>query len=120
VLHLPYLQAGSFCAAASTFTASGSDQGSREYVHGCRPLRITCFDGNPSNLFPLSPHEEARRIADLVGGEDVLLRRAQKAVKSGNFQWAAQLTDHLLALNPEASEAKETKSKLWKHSPSNC
>ena len=62
------------------------------------------FDGNPSNLFPLSPKEEAKRVAALAGGEDVLLARARAALKKKDFQWAAQLCDHLLALDPKAKE----------------
>jgi uncharacterized sulfatase len=68
------------------------------------------FDGNPTNLFPLSPREEARRTADLAGGEEVLLERARNALISGDCQWAAQLTDYLIALNPKASEPKKIKA----------
>jgi alkyl sulfatase BDS1-like metallo-beta-lactamase superfamily hydrolase len=46
----------------------------------------------------------------LAGGESVLIQRARQAVKSGDFQWAARLTDRLLALDPEASEAREIKA----------
>jgi len=68
------------------------------------------FDGNPSNLFPLSPKEEAHRIARLVGGEAALLERAGQAMKDGDSQWAAQLSDHLLALDPSAREPKLIKA----------
>jgi len=68
------------------------------------------FDGNASNLFPLSPAEEARRIAKLAGGADVLLKRAREALADGDAQWAAQLCDHLLALNPKAAEPKRIKA----------
>ncbi|MHC4085437.1 MAG: alkyl sulfatase dimerization domain-containing protein [Planctomycetota bacterium] len=68
------------------------------------------FDGNPTNLFSLKPKEEAKRMAELAGGEKALLKRAQKALVSGDYQWAAQLTDHLIALNPKASEPKKIKA----------
>ena len=68
------------------------------------------FDGNPTNLFPLSPREEARRIADLAGGEHALQERAQQAVAQDDYQWAAQLADHLLALNPNASAPRKIKA----------
>lgn len=68
------------------------------------------FDGNPTNLFPLSPSKEAKRVAELAGGENALLQRARQAVASGDYQWAAQLTDYLIALNPEASEPKKIKA----------
>ncbi|WP_205847978.1 alkyl sulfatase dimerization domain-containing protein [Anaerohalosphaera lusitana] len=68
------------------------------------------FDGNPTNLFSLSPRQEAIRMAKLAGGEAELLQQAQRAVKSKDNQWAAQLADHLIALNPDASEPKLIKA----------
>jgi len=68
------------------------------------------FDGNPSNLFPLSPAEEAQRISDLVGGKDVLLSKAKEALARKDFQWVAQICDHLLALEPAAKEPRLMKA----------
>ncbi len=68
------------------------------------------FDGNPSNLFPRSRREEAERVAKLAGGPDVLLQRAREALAEGDAQWAAQLCDHLLALDPQAAEPKTIKA----------
>lgn len=67
------------------------------------------FDGNPSNLFPLSPGEEAARIADLAGGPEALRTTARAALPQ-EPQWAAQLCDHLLALNPEDADAMRLKA----------
>ena len=58
------------------------------------------FDGNPSNLFPLSPADEARRVAALAGGVQAL-RTAAGAALAADPQWTAQLCDHLLALDPQ-------------------
>ena len=68
------------------------------------------FDGNPSNLFPLAPKDEARRIAKLAGGAAALLEQARDALKDGDAQWAAQLCDHLLALDPSARDPKLIKA----------
>lgn len=68
------------------------------------------FDGNPTNLFSLSPEEEAIRMAKLAGGEDKLLKQAQQAINSNDYQWAAQLADHLIALNPNAVNPKLIKA----------
>ena len=62
------------------------------------------FDGNPSNLFPLSPAAEAGRVAELAGGAEAL-RAAARAALAEDPQWAAQLCDHLLALNPADPDA---------------
>ncbi|MCP5144083.1 MAG: alkyl/aryl-sulfatase [Gammaproteobacteria bacterium] len=59
------------------------------------------YDGNPTQLSPLSPTEEARRLAALAGGQDKLLAQARQALAAGDTQWAAQLADHLLALNSD-------------------
>lgn len=68
------------------------------------------FDGNPSNLFPLSPNAEAQRLAKLAGGEAALLEQARQALKDGDAQWAAQLCDHLLALNPKDQAVRNLKA----------
>ncbi len=68
------------------------------------------FDGNATNLFPLSPAGEARRIAQLVGGPDALRQAARQALAAGDAQWAAQLADHLLALDEASAAAMEIKA----------
>lgn len=67
------------------------------------------FDGNPSSLFPLSPQEEARRVADLAGGAAALMAAARASLAE-DPQWAAQLCDHLLALNPADPAARLLKA----------
>lgn len=68
------------------------------------------FDGNATNLFPLSPAQEARRLAKLVGGPEAMLTAGRKALSSGDAQWAAQLADHLLALDGNSVTAKNLKA----------
>lgn len=68
------------------------------------------FDGNASNLFPLPPKAEAERMVRLVGGNDKLLKAAQDALAADDYQWAAQLADHLLAMNKDDADAKQVKA----------
>jgi len=67
------------------------------------------FDGNPTNLFPLAPSERAQRMAEMAGGKDALLEKAQAAIAVDDFQWAAELADHVLALDPASAGAKAVK-----------
>lgn len=67
------------------------------------------FDGNPTSLFPLSPAEEAARIAELAGGIDVLRERAAAALAT-DPQWTAELCDRVLALDAEDTDAMELKA----------
>ena len=68
------------------------------------------FDGNATNLFRLSPKSEAERVAKLAGGEERLLKAAKDALASDDNQWAAQLADHLLAIDKNDVEAKQIKA----------
>jgi len=68
------------------------------------------YDGNPSNLSPLSPREEAEKIAALAGGQAALLDSARQSLANGEAQWAAQLCDYLLALDENAADAKLVKA----------
>lgn len=68
------------------------------------------FDGNPSNLFRLSPKAEAEGVAKLAGGVGKLMESAHDALAADDNQWAAQLADHLLAINPDDKNAKQVKA----------
>lgn len=63
------------------------------------------FDGNPTNLFPLSPGAYAERFVELAGGETALTDRSVEAVAEGRHQWALELTDQLLTHNPDNQAA---------------
>ncbi|GLR17236.1 alkyl/aryl-sulfatase [Portibacter lacus] len=54
------------------------------------------FDGNPSNLNPLSGSEEARRIIELAGGEQAMYKQLNDAIATGDYQWGLQLADYLM------------------------
>lgn len=68
------------------------------------------FDGNATNLFPLSDKGEAERVAKLSGGKDALLSSAKTAIEEEDYQWAAQLCDYVLALEPDNKAALLTKA----------
>ena len=68
------------------------------------------FDGNPTNLFRLSPKSEAERVAKLAGGTDKLLAAAKESLAADDNQWAAQLADYLLAINKGNAVAKQLKA----------
>ena len=71
--------------------------------------KIGWFDGNPTNLVPLAPLEEAERMVKLAGGKEQLALLAQTALHDGDYRWAALLADHLLQLG-EIAEGKRIKA----------
>ena len=68
------------------------------------------FDGNATNLFLLPAKEHAEKMATLAGGVDKLRATAEAALDDGDAQWAAQLADHLIALDAADQHAKDLKA----------
>ncbi|MEM7336118.1 MAG: alkyl sulfatase dimerization domain-containing protein, partial [Chloroflexota bacterium] len=68
------------------------------------------FDGNPLNLFPLAPKDEAMRMVELAGGVDTLQKKAEEALANQDYKWAAKLADYLLAFAPQAKRPKLIKA----------
>jgi uncharacterized sulfatase len=69
------------------------------------------FDGNPTNLFPMSPKEEAERILSIVGSEEKLIEMVENAIVSKDYQWACKLSDYLIAIKPSKPVAQLLKAK---------
>lgn len=63
--------------------------------------RLGWFDGNPTNLGPLTDKEEAERVATLVGGAGKLTAKAQQALQAKDYRWATKLADYRLALSDD-------------------
>jgi len=68
------------------------------------------FDGNPAKLFPLPEKDRAARVVELAGGREQVLSRARRALADKDFQWAAELTDYVLANDEGNVEAKRLKA----------
>lgn len=72
------------------------------------------FDGNPTSLGRLHPEDRAARLIPLMGGREIILEQIDEAIKAEQMQWAAELSDILLAVDPNDKKAKEAKAKaLW-------
>ncbi len=64
------------------------------------------FDGNSTNLMPLTCLEEAERMAEMAGGKDALFAKAEKALKDNDAKWAAKLADYCIVLGMPAKALK--------------
>ena len=81
--------------------------------YGCVPwtVREICaakvgwFNGDPADIVPLAPREEAERMADLAGGPGALMDKASRALMEEDYRWAAKLAGYVLALDEGCREA---------------
>lgn len=58
------------------------------------------FTGECRDMFPMPLTEQARNMADLVGGVTHLATKAQEVLDEGNAAWALDLADYVLVLDP--------------------
>ncbi len=68
------------------------------------------FDGNATNLFPMPDAERAQKTVALAGGVSQTLSRVREALATGDFRWAAELADCILAVDGANLEAKRLKA----------
>ena len=79
-------------------------------VRGIYADRVGWFDGNATSLFPIAPNDRADKLVALIGGVEQVLARAREALGAGQFAWAAELADYVLASDAANVTAKRTKA----------
>ena len=67
------------------------------------------YTGQVRDLFPQSPLSAAQMAAELAGGVEQLAAKAQGAYESGKLEWALELADDVLLLEPGHAGAFEIK-----------
>lgn len=79
-------------------------------VRGIYAQQVGWFDGNPTNIYPLTSAERANKLLAMTGGKDAMLKAAAGSLKAGDFQWAAEQSDYVLAVDPKNTEARNVKA----------
>jgi len=68
------------------------------------------FSGRCRDLFSQSPQEEAEMTAELAGGIEALAQKAAQLLDKGKLEWALELADNVLLLDPFNAGAQLTKN----------
>ncbi len=68
------------------------------------------FNGDPTTLDPTPPKKLASRHVALMGGRDRIMAEARKALDDRDYQWAAELTSHIIRMDKEDMEARKIKA----------
>jgi alkyl sulfatase BDS1-like metallo-beta-lactamase superfamily hydrolase len=79
-------------------------------VRGIYADRVGWFDGNATNMLPLPAKERAAKLVGLIGGADQVLARGREALAAGEFTWAAELADYVMANDGGNTNAKRIKA----------
>lgn len=68
------------------------------------------YSGDPAQLQPLEPSDEARRMVELAGGGAGLDEKIEAAAKKNDQQWVLQLSSYALRANPDDGRARQARS----------
>jgi alkyl sulfatase BDS1-like metallo-beta-lactamase superfamily hydrolase len=79
-------------------------------VRGIYADHVGWFDGNATHMFPLTEHARAAKLIGLIGGTDQVVTHARDALAAGEFQWASELADYILAVDRANIDAKHIKA----------
>ncbi len=71
------------------------------------------YSGTPSELKPSPLATQGRAIADLAGGFERLLRRAEECQAAGDFRLASHLVDWAAAAEPDSVEVHRVRAQLY-------
>jgi len=64
------------------------------------------WDGNPANLYKLPPLDVAKKYVDFMGGENKVIRMAEKSFDKGEYRWVAEVMNHVIFANPNNQKAR--------------
>lgn len=64
------------------------------------------YNGNPTDLDPLTETEEAKLFVDYVGSEEKVLEIAAEDLRKGNYKRAAKAASYVVYANPENIKAR--------------
>lgn len=79
-------------------------------VRGIYAQQAGWFDGNATHMYPLTEKDRATRLLAMTGGKANMLGSARKSLSVGEYQWAAEQADYVLAVEPHNTEARKLKA----------
>ena len=64
------------------------------------------YDGNPTNLIPLSPRESAPLYVEMMGGAKPILAKGSELIGQGKYLLATEILNRLVFAEPQNQEAR--------------
>ncbi|MBS0319717.1 MAG: MBL fold metallo-hydrolase [Proteobacteria bacterium] len=64
------------------------------------------WDGNPTNIAPLSPQDSAPLYVEMMGGSDKIIAKGKELVAQGKYREATEILNKLVLAQPKNQPAK--------------
>ncbi|HXK65139.1 MAG TPA: alkyl sulfatase dimerization domain-containing protein [Spirochaetota bacterium] len=71
------------------------------------------YNGNPAYLNQLPDIERAKRYVEYMGGVKSILEKAGKSYNNGDYQWVAEVLNHVVMAQPDNQEARKLLAKTY-------
>ena len=71
------------------------------------------WDGNPVNLFPLSPEDSAPLYVEMMGGAGPIIAKGRELYDAGEYRQAQEIVNKLVYAEPGNQEAKDLLADLF-------
>ncbi|GAB4220136.1 MAG: alkyl/aryl-sulfatase [Spirochaetota bacterium] len=71
------------------------------------------YNGNPAYLNQLPDGERAKRYVEYMGGVKSILEKAGKSYTNGDYQWVAEVLNHVVMAQPDNQEARKLLAKTY-------
>lgn len=68
---------------------------------------LSWYDGNPVNLNPLPPRQNAAKYVEYMGGAGKIIEGARADFAKGEYRWVAQVMYHVVFADPDNKEGRE-------------
>ncbi|KAA8643370.1 hypothetical protein EYZ11_003406 [Aspergillus tanneri] len=82
-------------------------------VKGVYDKYMGWFDGNPANLWPLAPADEATEFVKCMGGSEAVIRNADDYVRKKNYRFAATLLNKVIFADATNQAAKDALASVY-------
>ncbi len=80
------------------------------YPEAIYQYAIGWFDGDVTKLFCVPPKDKAKRLIELTGGKDKVVKAAKSALDAKKYAWAAQLIQYVYLLDPNDKVVRQLKA----------
>ena len=85
----------------------------QQNVKAVYQMYLGWYNGNPAYLNQLPDGERAKRYVEYMGGVRAILEKAHASYKKGEYQWVAEVLNHVVMAEPENKEARMLLAKTY-------
>ena len=72
------------------------------------------FEADPWKLEPMQYNKRAERMVELMGGRESVITEAKKAIKDGDYTWAAEILTQVIRVDNTDMEARKLKAEAYR------